>query len=105
MLFQELDSFIDAGDRALRGIGIINGDVTIDVAEPDLSLVSPIYLDHVLIRASISSLEIVRPSSASLSPRSTMRWKASSRMISSYELSSGCCWTSWVIWSFAVAWF
>src|SRR5689334_8004539 len=32
-----------------------------------------------------------------------MRWKASSRMISSYELSSGCCCTSSVICSFAVA--
>ena len=62
--------------------------------EPDLGFVSPVYFNHVLIRASISSFEIVRPSSESLRPRSIIRWKASSRMISSYELSSGCCWTS-----------
>lgn len=103
MPFQRLHSSEDPSKRTLSSLGVVTCNVAVDVSEPDLSFVSPIYFNHVLMRASISSLEIVRPSSESLSPRSIIRWNASSRMISSYELSSGCCWTSWVICSLAVA--
>ena len=61
------------GDGVLGGIAIVNRDIAVDIPQPNLGFVSPIYFNHVLIRASISSLGMVRPSSESFSPRSIIR--------------------------------
>ena len=59
------------------------------VLEPLLSFLGPVKLYHERIRRSMSEFEMVFPSSESRRPRCTMTWKASSRTISSGELSSG----------------
>jgi len=60
-----------------------------NVLQPNLGLGCPSYSCHVLMRCSISSLEMTRPFLESSRPRSTMRANATSRIISSYEASSG----------------
>lgn len=88
--FQELHLFVDSDDRAPGRSGIVTRDVVVDVPKPHRGLVAPPYLRHESIRLFISSFETTRPASESASPRSTIRANASSRRISSYELSAGC---------------
>ena len=52
-----------------RSVSIIARNVDVNIAEPDLGLMSPIYFCQVFIRRSISSFDIVQLSSESLRPR------------------------------------
>ncbi len=70
---------------------VINGDIVVDVAQPELRFGSPGYLRHCRIRWAISSSGTTRRASESARPRSTITLNASSRTSSSCELSSGCC--------------
>src|SRR6266850_2497046 len=81
---------------------VVRGDVLEDVFEPSESLLSPGYLGHDRMRRPISSFEMVRFASESARPRSIMTWNASSRTISSGELSSGWLWIRRVRSSFGV---
>jgi hypothetical protein len=89
-VLEQLGPKNDAQNSASSSVWVVDSDVIIDIPEPSLSFCGPVYLSQVFIRRSISSLLMVRPSSESLSPRWTIKSKASSRTISSYELSSGC---------------
>jgi hypothetical protein len=59
-------------DRTRCGFRIIRGNVFKDVGKPALCFVGPAYLCHDRMRRPISSLEMARFASESVSPRSTM---------------------------------
>lgn len=99
---QILGSIVDAFDRSGSGLWIVSRDVLKNVVKPALSFFGPPYLCHDRMRRPISSFEIVRLASESEIPRSTITWKASSRTISSRELSSGWPWIRRVSSSLAV---
>ena len=80
---EKLNLLVNGIDDALGCLGIILGDVALDVLKPDDGLLSPPYFCHSFMRLPISSLEIVRAARESARPRSTMRSNASSRRISS----------------------
>lgn len=70
------------------------------IGNPVMSVEQNPYFRHDRIRRSISSFDINRPLRESSKPRSIMRSKASSRIISSQLASSGCDWIISVIFSF-----
>ena len=91
-LLQHLYSRIDGLDHVERRCRLVQGDVVVDLEKPALGFMGPDYFRQDSIRRAISSFEIVRPVSESAMPLSTMAANASSRSISSWELSSG--WSS-----------
>ena len=86
---QRLDTLIDAINGLGGGLRIVLGDELEYVLKPPKRLVGPNYFPHDRIRRAISSFEITRFASESAKPRSTITCNASSRTISSDELSSG----------------
>ena len=91
-LLEDLGSLVD-GLNDVEGVDrAIDDDVVVDLEQPTLRLLRPDYLRQLSIRRAISSFEMVLPASESAIPRSTMAVNASSRRISSTELSSG--WSS-----------
>ena len=87
---QDLGSPVDGEDGAVRGAFVVRGDVVLDVLQRAPGFGRPDYLRHDSRVRRISSWLIVRPARESAKPRSTIAAKASSLMISSKELSSGC---------------
>src|SRR5258706_5422468 len=102
MLSEDLGALVNPLNCTSGCAWIVRGDVLEDVFEPPESLVSPRYLGHDRMRRPISSFEMVRFASESARPRSIMTWNASSRTISSGELSSGWLWIRRVRSSFGV---
>ena len=58
---QALNLVIDATNGPQRGLGMIAGDVVVDLAQPALSFFGPSYSAHEEILCSISSLLMARP--------------------------------------------
>ena len=81
---------VNGEDGTVRGLFVVRGDVVVDVLQPAAGLGRPDYLRQDSRVRRISSWPIVRPARESAKPRSTIAAKASSLMISSKELSSGC---------------
>ena len=102
MLSEDLGALVNPLNCTSGCAWIVRRDVLEDVFEPPESLVSPGYLGHDRMRRPISSFEMVRFASESARPRSIMTWNASSRTISSGELSSGWLWIRRVRSSFGV---
>src|SRR6266545_1615131 len=100
-LSQDLGPPVERLDHAEGGGWLIAGDVVVNAPQPLLGLGGPNYFRQDSIRRPISSCEMVRPASESASPRSTIAAKASSRTISSTELSSGWSWIRRMSCSFA----
>src|SRR4051812_4339699 len=73
-----------------------------ELVSADVQGAVEVYFGHDRMRRPISSFDTARAASESASPRCTMTWKASSRTMSSDELSSGCFWIRRVSSSFAV---
>ena len=88
-LSKDLSPPVKGLNDAESGGWFIAGNVVVDAAQPLLGLGGPDYFRQDSIRRPISSCEMVRPASESARPRSTIAAKASSRTISSTELSSG----------------
>jgi hypothetical protein len=89
---EDLSSLVDGLNDVECVDWAIQDDVVVDLQQPTLRLLRPNYLRQLSIRRAISSFEMVLPASESAIPRSTMAANASSRRISSTELSSG--WSS-----------
>ena len=83
MFRENLRTIVDTSHNARRGLGVVMCDVLEDIFHPQLGFPSPSQPGHERILLRISSLDIVRPASASSSPRRTMSLKASSRTSSS----------------------
>jgi hypothetical protein len=86
---QNLCSLKDSLDRLCCRRRTVSGNVFEDIFEPALSLERPDYLRQERMRRAISLLGMTRPASESASPFCTITWNASSRTISSRELSAG----------------
>jgi hypothetical protein len=69
MLLEQLGLVKDACYGAVGSVTVVDSNILMDISEPGLCFFGPIYLSQVFIRRSISSFEMVRPSSESLSPR------------------------------------
>jgi len=93
---QDLGTLVDGLDDVERVDWAVERDVVVDLEEPTLRFCCPDYLRQDSIRRPISSFEMVLPASESAMPRSTMTANASSRRISSGELSSGWSWINWI---------
>jgi hypothetical protein len=89
-ILKNLGFIMYVGDYFHGGKGIVLRNIAKDVMEPLLRFRCPGYLDQVLIRCAISSFDMSCPLRTSSMPRSTILANASSRKISSNELSSGC---------------
>ena len=89
-LGEDLSASVDGLDDAERSGRFVGGNVVMDLPKPTLGLVRPDYLRQDSMRRPISSFEMMRPASESAMPCSAIAAKASSRRISSTELSSGC---------------
>jgi hypothetical protein len=93
---EDLGTLIDGLDDVEGVDRGVDRDVVVDPEEPALRFSGPDYLCQDSIRRPISSFEMVLPASESAMPRSTMTANASSRRISSGELSSGWSWINWI---------
>jgi hypothetical protein len=93
---QDLGTLIDGLDDVEGVDRAVERDIVVNLEEPALRFYGPDYLRQDSMRRPISSFEMVLPTSESAMPCSTMTANASSRRISSGELSSGWSWINWI---------